>query len=100
MDSMDQKVKGYLSSLDKEPYCKINDFEVSQKIGEIIKPFNQKPVGDSLYELLAFDLFPRHEEQLSEWGTYFGSKMAFRKEEDNSMMEYPSIQQITKDPLE
>ena len=99
MNSMNEKVKDYLSSLDIAPYREINDFEISQKIGEIVKESNEKMTGENLYEFLAFELFPRHEEHKSERGTHFGSKMSFRNEEDNTITEYPSLQQITKEAV-
>lgn len=96
---MDEKVKEYLLSLDADPARKLNDFEVSTGISEAIKPFNAKPEGESLYELLAFDLFPRNGDRLSEWGTYFGSKMSFNQE-DGTKVEYPPLSLVTKEAVE
>lgn len=97
MDSIGHKVKEYLTSLDTAPYRKIGDFEVGQGILALTKEGEEKPEAETLYEIYAFDLFPRHEGHVSEWGTYFGSKMTFRNEEGDGMMEYPSMQKIDKD---
>ena len=100
MRVMDEKVKGYLSGLDTEPYLEIKDYEISQGILNIVKPIGGKATGETLYEILAFDLYPRLEGQLSEWGTHFGYKMSFKQEQGDGVMEYPSLGQVSLEAVE
>jgi len=99
MNSMDKKVKQYLSSLDVEPFCPIKEFEIEQELMKIFKEFDQKATGESLYEFLAFELFPRGEGGVSEWGTFFGSKASFNNE-DGSTVEFPDRKLIDKNAVE
>lgn len=94
MDPITQKVKGYLQSLDATPEAPLNNFAVSQGIRAAIGKTDEKATGEALYEILAFDLFPRHEGNQSPWGTYFGSMMSGHTENPNEPWEYPSKNHI------
>ncbi len=80
--------------LDAAPNTPLKETDVSQGIKAAIGQTDDKASGESLYEILAFDLFPRHEDQKSEWGTRFGSIMSGHTEDPNEPWEYPSRKQI------
>lgn len=87
---MYEEIKKYLNSLDAKPRTVLNEFDVANGIKAVIDTRGgERPVGEALYELLAFDLYPRHEGHVSEWGTRFGSHMTFRDEKTGEMVEYP-----------
>ncbi len=89
-----EKILLYLSTLDAAPNTPLKETDVSQGIKAAIGPTEEKATGEALYEILVFDLFARHEDQKSEWGTRFGSMMSGHTEDPNEPWEYPSRNQI------
>lgn len=100
MRLMIDQIRNYLNSLDTPPFKGINDYEVAQGIFNAIRPSEEKATGEALYEILCFELFPRHE-GVSDWGTYYGSKASFRKDDtSDEVIEYPSLDQITSEAVD
>ncbi|MBU6321347.1 MAG: DUF4209 domain-containing protein [Patescibacteria group bacterium] len=89
-----EKILTYLRSLDAAPGTPLKETDVSQGIKNAIGQTDEKASGESLYEILAFDLFPRHEGHESEWGTRFGSMMSGTMKDSSETWEYPSRTQI------
>lgn len=94
-----EKILNYLRTLDVEPYIPLQETTVSQGIKETIGKTEEKASGEVLYEILAFDLFPRHEGNQSEWGTYFGSMMSGPTDNPSESWEYPSRKQVSKETI-
>jgi hypothetical protein len=89
-----EKIQSYLHTLDATPHAPLKETDVSQGIKVAIGQTDEKASEESLYEILAFDLFPRREDQKSEWGTRFGSMMSGHTKNPNEPWEYPSHKQI------
>ncbi len=89
-----EKILSYLHTLDATPNTPLKETDVSQGIKAAIEPTEEKATGEALYEILAFDLFPRHDDQKSEWGTRFGSMMSGTMKDSSETWEYPSRKQI------
>lgn len=94
-----ERILTYLQSLETEPYVPLQETTVSQGIKEAIGETKEKATGPALYEIIAFDLYPRHEGRTSEWGTYFGSMMSGHTEDPNEPWEYPSRKSIDAETI-
>lgn len=98
--TMLEKILSYLHTLDVAPNTPLKETDVSQGIKAALGPTEEKATGEALYEILAFDLFPCHDDKKSEWGTRFGSMMSGTLKDSNETWEYPSREQIDAEAID
>lgn len=76
-----------------------SEYQISSNINKILKDLNNyKLSSEDLAEQIAFEFVENYTNQETGWGTYYGPMMVFPNDQ-NQMVEYPSIKKITLEIL-
>jgi hypothetical protein len=96
-------IKKYLDNLSKNVkplQTSRGEFEIAKEIRNIIKKeeSSYKSSDEDIAEQMAFDFLADYPNNNSGWGTYYGP-MYVLPNKQGQMVEYPSIQKVTKETL-
>lgn len=99
---MHKEIKSYLESFDcqKTPLHSDQDEHlISDNIKRLLKELGTyNPDDGDLFEQIAFDFMPDYPDKLNGWRTYYGP-MLVMPNKAGQMIEYPSIQKVTRETL-